>query len=165
MIENERIPKLILLSSNIGLNNGFNASRDFNKCSNCGSNIFYIKSVFGIVAENQEYMVLNNKEKRTFCLREIGFDIYCAECGDYCDDFHQYIYKKDDLVMSFDELEDYEKEEVGYCLAQYNQKHDFTQNYKATNLNLMKEKLNEWVKEHPIKEDKKVKNKIYIGQY
>lgn len=160
MKEKNRIPKLVLTQDQIESNNSWRLSqRDLlERCDICGSNLFYFEKIYGVVVEDLDYGVLGYKEKRYFALREIGLNLYCAECGDFHEDFTKWFYPEDRVIMTFDEIEDTEKVEIDYCLNQYNQKHDFTPRYKNMHLNELKEKLDEYVKNNP--EPKDLKRKV-----
>jgi len=109
-------------------------------CGDCGSLLFYIKKMIGVVKEENDIQVWGNKDKTTYRLTDIGFEVYCAECGEMEEIYFQY---QKDIVCNFDELDNAEKEEVDYWLAQYNQKKDYVPRYKTANTNILKRKIEE----------------------
>lgn len=155
----ERIPKLVIKPNEIDGQDVFGLNLSLNdntvKCTDCGSHLFYIKIHWGIVAENDDYSILGNKSNRTYCLREVGMHLYCAECGVFEEMYHKWYYPEDKIIMTFEEVEMAEKCEVEYCLRQWDQKGDFKPQYNWSELISLKEKLKEYEKKHPIKLDKK----------
>ncbi len=161
MIEQTRIPKLILTPSQIEAGNRWRLKQNdiMESCYDCNSNLFYIEKQYGIIAEELDYGVVGYKEKRHFRLTEIGLNLHCAECGEFQENYTKWFYPEDLLVMTFDEVDDVEQIEVEHCLSQYNQKHDFEPRYDCMAIFNLKEKLNEYIKNHTIKENKKVGKK------
>jgi len=159
MKEHTRIPKLILIPSQIESSTRWNLKQNdvMESCVDCNSNLFYIEKVWGIIAEDLNYGILGYKEDRSFRLSEIGLNLYCAECGNFNESHFKWFYPEDKLIMQFDELDDVEKIEVDYCLSQYNQKHSFTPRWKGIVLTNLKEKLDAYVKKYPIKKVKQTK--------
>ena len=121
----------------------------------CNSNLTYIKVNWGVVAEDNDYGVMGNKDNRTYSLREFGLTIFCVECGCFYERYSKWFYPEDKIIMSFDELEEAEMCEVEYCLNQFDQKKDFKPQYKWHELDELKKKLREYEIKYPIKEEKK----------
>lgn len=151
----KRIPKLVIAPSELDCK--YNLMKDFVNCPYCNSNLLYIKITWGIVVEENEYGVMWNKSNRTYEIRETGFSLHCAECGDFIEHYIKF-YPEDRIIYEFEKdlsWDDYERNEVDYCLHQFNQKRDFTPNYKFGELNLMKDKLLEYEKKYPEVVDEK----------
>ena len=165
----ERMPKLVIKPDEIDGPDAFGLNLNDNTvtCLDCGSHLFYIKEDLGVVAEESDYGIWGNrpnKNNRTYRVREVGLSIFCAECGAFNEIYHSFCYDKDTIVCSWDELGGAEKVEVEYCLHQWDQKGDFTPQWKSTETNVLKEKLIEYEQKHPIKlEKKKVKKKKVKG--
>ena len=165
----ERMPKLVIKPDEIDGPDAFGLNLNDNTvtCLDCGSHLFYIKEDLGVVAEESDYGIWGNrpnKNNRTYRVREVGLSIFCAECGAFNEIYHSFCYDKDTIVCSWDELGGAEKVEVEYCLNQFNQKGDFTPQWKTAETNVLKEKLIEYEQKHPIKlEKKKVKKKKVKG--
>jgi hypothetical protein len=157
MKEQIRIPKLILTPSMIDSNNHWrlNQKDELIICTDCNFNLFYIEKQLGVIAEEFDYQISGYKEKRYFRLTEIGLNIYCAECGTWYENYSKWFYPEDKIIMTFDELGNVEQTEIDYCLSQYNQKHDFTPQFKCPEVNMLKDKLNEYVKKYPLKDKSK----------
>jgi hypothetical protein len=153
----KRIPKLILTPNQIESEDNwrFGGCEKLTFCDTCHSNLFYINKVYGVVVENLDYDILGYKEKRIFKLREVGLRLYCAECGEFEDDYSSFKYFKDEVIMDLSELDGGEKQEIEHCLDQYNHTHTFKENYGFTELKILKEKLDEYVKNNPIPKDLK----------
>jgi len=158
-----RIPKLVIKPDEIDDNNhwALNLNENTTTCNDCGSHLFYIKEELGVVAEENDYMVINNRSEKTYDVRVIGLTLYCAECGAVGELYYNFCYDEDKVVCSWDELGGSEKIEIGYCLNQWNQKGDFKPQWKCGEVVYLKEKLKEYEKKHPLKLDKprKVKKK------
>lgn len=147
----DRIPKLVILPGEISDNTGFalNLNEDTVTCNDCGSHLFYIKIEWGVVVEEHDYGILGNRSKRIYALREVGFALYCAECGQFEESYWKWFYPEDKVICTWDEINGAEKSEIEYCLRQFDQKGDFTPQYKCAEVNLLKEKLKEYEKKHP----------------
>lgn len=161
----KQIKKLVISPDEFNDKNHWtlNANENLVSCYACNSNLSYVVIEWGIVAEDNDYSVWGDRSNRTYELREIGLNVYCAECGEFNDDYSKYFYPEDRLVMTFDELEDVEINEIKHCLLQFNQKGNFKPLWKNSKLNLLKEELLEYEKKHPIKVDKKkIKEKKHI---
>ncbi len=123
-------------------------------CNDCGSHLMYGEIEWGVIAEENNYGVMGNKDNRQYALREIGILFHCAECGNFIEDYSKWFYPNDKLVITYEDtdmLNGVEKLEIDHCLAQFNQKKDFTALYKYSGLDKLKEKLLEYEKKHPLK--------------
>ncbi|MFW9872095.1 MAG: hypothetical protein ACFFG0_03260 [Candidatus Thorarchaeota archaeon] len=151
--EQNRIPKLILTPNQIDSNSSFQVAdnEQLTMCDECKGTLFYIEKVWGVVCEDLIYGIINYKEKRMFSFREIGLNVYCAECGEFNESYSKWFYPEDRLIMTFNDFENTEQIEIQHCLNQFNQKHDFKTNYKNFELDILKEKLNSYIKKHKIK--------------
>ena len=153
-----KIAKLILKASEIPCREwDLSTNNDLVMCYDCKSPLFYVKINWGIVAEENDYKVMYNRSNRVYVLREIGFELYCAECGSLMIDYSKYFYPEDKLVYVFDELDSDERAEIECCLQQFNQKGDFKSRYEDALFKELKNKLLEYEKKHPIKCQKKKK--------
>jgi hypothetical protein len=159
----DRIPKLVIKPGDINTERfGLACNENLLMCYECKSPLFYIKINYGVTAEEYDYGIVNNKSKRVYALREIGFNIYCAECGSFIENYNKFFYPDDKLVFwdfMYDELDDDERAEIDCCLNQYNQKRDFKARYKAPIFNELKEKLDEYEKNHPEDDKEKIKKR------
>jgi len=147
-----RIPKLVIVPYEITREKLFN--RDFIKCRDCNSNLMYIEIQYGIVKEEEWYGIMGNKSNRTYNVRETGFCLYCAECGEFVENYCKF-YHDDEIVYQLEgNTDEDEMVEINYCLHQFNQKRDFTPQYKFAELNIIKEKLKEFELKYPEKAEK-----------
>lgn len=161
MIDTEKyMPELILKAGEIETSHGWKIGHHENLCScwDCNSNLFYPIINWGIVANEDEYMVMWNRSKLTYSLREIGINLYCAKCGSFLENYSKYFYPADKLILDLglldNELDEDERAEIWNCLNQWNQKGDFKSRYKSTLFNHLKEQLKNYEKKHPIKIEK-----------
>ena len=113
------------------------------QCYDCGGMIFYISKIMGVVHEVLDYGIVGYKDKNRFSLREYGWNIHCAECGNSREIT---FYEKDNLVCDFDDLDNADKEEIDYCLAQYNQKKSYIPRYNSMSVQILLKKLKEYDK-------------------
>ena len=157
----KQIKKLVILPSEIDTGNHFGLSLHNNlvSCSSCGSNLSYIKIRWGVIAEDNWYGILGDRNNRRYELREIGLVVYCAECENFNEFYLKWFYPEDKLIIDFDELDDVEMYEVKHCLYQFNQKGNFKYLWKDSKLNLLKENLLDYEKKHPIRDKKKLAKK------
>ena len=153
----EQIRKLVIRPDEIEDENSWKMSlnQNLHSCENCNSNLIYIKVNWGVVVEDSWYGIMGNRSNRTYSLREIGLNVYCAECGCFHEHYSKWFYPEDKIIMRFDELEDAEMPEVEYCLRQFDQKKDFKPQYNWGELNELKRKLLEYEKKYPVEEEKK----------
>ena len=160
----KQIKKLVISPDEFDDENNFSLSLHDNlvSCRSCGSNLSYVKIRWGIIAEDNWFEILGDRGNRRYELREIGLDVYCAECGDFNEFYSKWFYPEDKLIIGFDELEDVEMHEIKHCLNQFNQKGNFKPLWKNYKVDLLKEKLIEYEKKHPIKVEKKIKEKEHI---
>jgi len=123
-------------------------------CPDCKSIINYIKIEWGVVAEDNNYMVVGNRGKKTYQLREVGFIIYCAICGSFIENYGKWFYPEDRIIINLgmiDDLDAEERAEIEVCLSQFNQKGDFKARYDSPVFTELKKKLIDYEKKHPIK--------------
>lgn len=150
MKEVERINKSVLTADSIEGRGRWSLAQKENPvlCSYCKSPLFYVEIVWGIVEESKllEIKILEKERKSCYSLREIGLNLYCAECGHFNDDYYKYFYPEDKLVCSWseEELDLAEIEEIKYCLAQFNKKGDFIPSYSNKEMDYLKKKLKEY---------------------
>jgi len=156
-----RMPKLVIKPDEIEDKNywALNLNENTTTCRDCGSHLFYIKEDLGVVVEENDYMVMHNRSEKAYAIRPIGLTLFCAECGAVGELYHSFCYDEDKVVCSWDELGSVEKVEIEYCLNQFNQKGDFTPQWKCSEANFLKQKLREYEKLHPLKLEKKRKKK------
>lgn len=154
MIEEKKvIQKLVLTPGSIEAKDNWQISQRYQltMCHECHSNLFYFEPVYGIVAEKLDFGIMHYKEQRQFRIIKIGLNIYCAECGTHNENYYKWFYPENSIIMTFDEIDDAEQHEVQHCLNQFNEKHDFTSSYHYIELNELKRKLKEYVKNNPLK--------------
>lgn len=161
MREVERINKSVLTADSIGTREGWSLAHKDNPvlCFYCKSPLFYVEIVWGVVEEEEllkDIKVLGKEREPQYSLREIGLNLYCAECGHLHDDYCKYFYPEDKVVCSWDdeELDLAEAEEIKYCLEQFNRKGDFTPRYHSNEMAYLKNKLKEY--EEKYKHNKKL---------
>jgi hypothetical protein len=147
-MEKRRIPKLIIVPGELTKNKIY--SKDFIKCDDCNSNLVYIEVEFGIVKRELDYGIAGNKSNRVYSVEEIGFSLYCAECGSFVEDFQKFFHD-DELVYSFRGtfIDEEDMITIKHCLHQFDQKRDFTPLYNFPELDTIKEKLIEFEKKYP----------------
>ena len=152
------IHELVIIPSEI--ENPYTRMTSLMKCPDCGSHLMYFKVHKGIVVKNDKnfgIMGFYGDGKRHYAVREIGFTVRCAKCGNFVEDYYKF-YHEDELIYDFDDIDnidDDEEVEIQYCLDQFNQTLDFTPRYKFGALITIKEKLLEYEKNHPRKVEKK----------
>jgi len=166
MKEVERINKSVLTADSIEARSGWSLSQKDNPvlCYYCKSPLFYVGIVWGIAEEREllgdiKIKVLGKEREPQYSLREIGLNLYCAECGHFHNDYCKYFYPEDKVVCSWidEELDLAEAEEIKYCLEQFNRKGDFTPRYHDNEMAYLKKKLREYEDKYY---DKKVAKKI-----
>ena len=150
----EKISKLVIKPSEIKIK-GFSLSSNANLslCPDCKSPIAYVKINWGIIEEDHEYFAQYNRSKRVYALREIGFNLYCAECGEFIENYSRFFYPEDKLVFydfHLEELDDDERAEIQVCLSQFNQTEKFTPRYKSQIFTELKSKLIEYENKHLV---------------
>lgn len=152
----ERIPKLVIKPCDIQERKGsfqICSNENLVMCYDCKSPLFYTKIDWGVVAEDNEYGIINNKSNRVYSLREIGLVLYCAECGSFLEHYGKYFYPENNVVFwdfDFDEIDSDERAEIECCLNQFNQKGTFEARYKSNIFVELKAKLLEYEKAHPV---------------
>ena len=151
MKEVERINKSVLTADSIRTGDGWSLAMKDNPvlCFYCKSPLFYIRIVWGVVEEEEflkDIKVLGKEREPQYSLREVGLNLYCAECGHFHNDYCKYFYPKDKEVCCWDdeELDLAEAEEIKYCLEQFNRKGDFTPRYNNEEMTYLKKKLKEY---------------------
>ena len=162
MREVERINKSVLTANSIEGRGSWSLSQKENPvlCFYCKSPLFYIQIVWGIVEEREllgDIKIIGKERKSNYSLREVGLNLYCAECGHFHDDYCKYFYPKDKEVCSWsdEELDLAELEEIKYCLIQFNEKGDFTPSYNSKEMIYLKKMLKEYEEKHFGKKVKK----------
>jgi len=164
----EKILKLVIKPSEIEQGkwgNGFTLGTNNNIlcCQDCKSVLFYNVLKYAVLEDDDfEFQVMGNRSVRTYSLRETGMVCYCAECGNYVEDYHRWFYPKDKIVFEefvMDELDEWERAELENCLHQWNQKGDFVSRIKSHMFDELKIALIKYEKKYPIKEKIKVKKK------
>ena len=153
----DRIPKLIIKAEEIEANWNLKQEEQMFTCQSCGSMIFYIKKILGVVAEESLFQIVGWRGKRNYQIREVGINLFCAECGKTNEYYHTFQYDKDAVVCNYDDIDGEEVNEIEFCLRQFNEKGKFTPLFKTGEAKLLKEKLEEYEKKHPIKLNKKKK--------
>jgi len=149
-----RIPKLIIRADQIESNWGLRQEEQITTCQYCGGMIFYVKKILGVVAE-EGCQILGWRSERNYQIREIGLTIFCAECGAHSENYHTFQYSKDAVVCTYEDIDGEEKEAIDFCLRQFNEKGDFIPPINTIELKLLKEKLKNYEKKHPLKLKKK----------
>lgn len=148
----KRIPELVILPSEIsGGTWGLKLEENMFTCTDCSSMIFYVKKIYGVIAENLEYSIIGWRSERHYQITEIGINLYCAKCGESREVFHNFCWDKDQVVCEYDDLDGEEMIDIEYCLRQFNERGDFTPRFKTGEAKLLKEKLIEYEKKHPVK--------------
>mgnify|MGYP001570464852 FL=1 len=150
MREVERINKSVLTADSIEAGKGWSLAQKDNPvlCSYCKSPLFYIGIVWGVTEESNllGIKVLGKDRPFQYSLREIGLNLYCAECGHFNDNYYKYFYPEDKVVCTWsdEELDIAEAEEIKYCLEQFNRKGDFTALFHNREMDYLKKKLREY---------------------
>ncbi len=162
MNEVERINKSVLIADSIKSTRRWSLAQQDNPvlCSYCKSPLFYLEIVWGIIEEEKrEFKVMGKEREPQFWIREVGLNLYCAECGHFNDDYFKYFYPEDRLVCLWndEELDLADIEEIKHCLEQFNRKGDFTPNYNSVEVVFLKKKLLEYEKRNYPKNKKKLK--------
>ncbi len=160
MRETERINKSVLTADSIETQRGWTLAQKDNPllCRYCKSPLFYVGVTWGVVDEQAllGIPILGKQRGYNYSLREIGFQLYCAECGHFHEHYEKYFYPDDKVVCSWndEELNFAEIEELWYCLEQFNRKGDFMPRYQSTEMIYLKRKLQEYEKAHKKKRKK-----------
>ncbi len=151
MREVERINKSVLTADSIETGRGWSLAQKDNPllCFYCKSPLFYVEIVWGIVEERGllwDIKVVGKEREPQYALREIGLNLYCAECGHFHNDYCKYFYPEDKVVCSWsdEELDFAEAEELKYCLEQFNRKGDFTPRFHNKEMDYLKKMLKEY---------------------
>ena len=149
----KRIPKLIIVADEIKSDSGWGLKQEEQMftCQDCGGMIFYVKKILGVVAEELDIGIMGWRCDRNYSIREIGIDVYCAECGSCLEYYHSFSYDKESVVCEYKDIEGEEICEIEYCLRQFNEKGDFKSSFKSGESRLLKEKLLNYEKKHPVK--------------
>jgi len=162
--ERERILKSVLTADSIETRRSWTLSSKENPllCYYCKSPLFYIEIVHGIIDETnfyKEIKVLGKEREPQYYIREAGFNLFCAECGNFEEHYDKWFYPEDKLVCSWndEEIDLAEIEEIKHCLEQFNRKGDFTPNYISKEMIYLKKKLREY--EEKLKVNKKPNKK------
>ena len=106
MREVERINKSVITADSIEVTKGWGLGDKENPflCYYCLSPLFYIRIVWGIVEDEVfEIKVVGKEREPQYSLREVGFILYCAECGCFHEKYDKYFYPKDKLVCCWDD--------------------------------------------------------------
>ena len=153
--ENERINKSVLTANSIETSRGRSLSEKDNPllCYYCKSPLFYIHINWGVVDETEFYehfKVVGRAHKFQCSLREVGFSLYCAECGSFEEHYDKFFYPNNNIVCYWndEELDIADKEEILYCLLQFNRKGDFKLSYPSKEAEYLKRKLREYEDKH-----------------
>ena len=152
----KRIPELVIIPDQInGSTWGLKLEENMFTCQDCGSMLVYVKKMLGVVAQDLDYGIVGWRSMRDYRVSEIGINLYCAKCGESIELFHKFVWHKDQVVCEYDDLEGEEMVDIEYCLRQYNEKGKFTPRYNNYEAKVLREKLAEYEKKHPIKLNKK----------
>jgi hypothetical protein len=131
-------------------------------CCDCKSPLFYVRQQWGIVEEGDSYQVYGYKHKFYFALRVVGLALYCAECGEYNEDYDKYFYPKDKMVCTWDddELGYAEQQDVEFWVDQLNRTENVIPRYTSKQGTYLKSKYDEYMdKNHPELRAKKENGK------
>ena len=154
-----RIPKLIIVADEIKGNTwSLKQEEQMYTCQDCGSMIFYVKKILGVVVEELDIGIMGWRSNRHYSIREIGLNTYCAECGTFSDCYHTFLYDKGSVICEYEDIGGEGVAEIAYCLRQFNEKGDFKSSFNFGETKVLKEKLLEYEKKHPLKINK-IKNK------
>lgn len=162
MKEVERINKLVLTVDSIESNRRWSLAQQDNPvlCSYCKSPLFYIEIVWGIIEqEKYDFKVAGKEREPQYSIREVGLNLYCAECGHFNNDYYKYFYPEDKLVCLWkdEELDLADIEEIKHCLEQFNRNGNFIPNYNSSEITYLKNKLIEYEKKNYSKKIRRVK--------
>lgn len=167
MKEVERINKSVLTADSIETGRGWSLAQKDSPvlCFYCKSPLFYVGITWGVTEEKEllgNIKILGKEREPQYSLREIGLNLYCAECGHFHNDYSKYFYPKDKIVCSWsdEELDLAEIEEIKYCLEQFNRKGDFTPLYPNKEMGYLKKKLKEYEEKYYNNKVAKKKKKI-----
>lgn len=166
MNEKETIKELVIKAGELEGKYGWNVEKNLLTCPDCLGHLCYVKEEYGVVAEKHEYMVVRNRNSRTYDLRVIGLTAFCAKCGFFIERYGKFVYPEDDLVMyafDFGELDDDEIAELRVCLQQYNQTGKITTRYKSNLFDQLKTSLGVYEKKHPLKPQNKKKSRSKLS--
>lgn len=149
MKEDNRIPVLVKVQSEIEYGFRNFTEPDFIKCENCGGNLFYIGTVYGILYDRYNLQtktkVLGETEEskyyRKFDIREISEERYCAVCGLSAGLVS--VWDREDIVKNFEDKWDMEYYEKALSVLQYPPK---TERKKIINENSIKE-VKKWIED------------------
>jgi DNA-directed RNA polymerase subunit RPC12/RpoP len=169
MTEKKRILKSVIMSSDIesparwGLEHHDNIYR----CWDCGSNLFYVRLVWGVIDETKMNDFPIYGFRRNYSLREIGLGLHCAECGSRNESYDRFFYPKDYQVCSADDEEfDYaEMEQIKFILGFVNRNKDVPKDMLYGEGKYIIDKIAEYEKENKLEDkdfivkQKKVKKK------
>lgn len=127
------------------------------QCPECKSGLFYVRRQWGIV---EEMCSLGKNVKiagyrlgnKYLALREIGFALYCCECGGFEDNYDKWFYNDNQLVCTWDddELDYAEREEIEQALSVYNHSGQVKANYESSAIVYLRNKIKEYEKKNKI---------------
>ena len=149
----KRIPELVIIPDQIKGSTfwGLKLEENMFTCQDCGSMIVYVQKILGVTANDLDYSIVGWRSMRDYRISEIGINLYCAKCGESIELYHNFCWQKDQVVCEYDALEGEEMVDIEYCLRQFNEKGDFVPRFKTGETKLLKEKLVEYEKKHPLK--------------
>jgi hypothetical protein len=161
LTERKRINKNIIVADSIDMGTGWALSQHDNifMCGTCKSPLFYVVQRWAVVKENTDYEVMGIG-KQYLVLRVVGLALYCAECGEFNEDYDTFAYRDEDIVCLWDdkEIEYTEKEEITYWLEQINHTGDFKPAYPSSAERIFRVKYEEFRKKNPtFKHEKETK--------
>ena len=146
--EKNIITKSVLTPNSIETRGGWSLSHKENlsMCMECKGSLFYIRQQHGIVEEKSMFPVVGYKfGDRHLAMRVIGLATYCAECGQFNDDWWSWAVPEDKLVCTWDddELNGGEIELIQMALDSYNHTGEVKGPYETSELTYIRSKIKE----------------------
>ena len=149
--ETKHMNKLIIVPGDMDFGRWTVGAEDLFRCYNCQSTLFYIRERYGVVEEDSDFQIMNNQRKSYYVFRVIGIRCYCAECGEFNEDYNKWMYPVDKTVYTFDDEDFFDEDdrmEVMYCISQYNQRKKYIPNFKSMVAVNVKKALDEYEEKH-----------------
>jgi hypothetical protein len=152
--EQKRIIKYIIVPDDIETRGSWSLADKENmfECDTCGGHLFYVRQEHGIVDEEDMHKDMKIMGwQKYYALRVIGLATYCAECGEFQDDYWKYFYPKDNQVCTWDDedLNLADIEELQWAIHQYNTEGKITMGYKSSEIKYLESKISEYEAKKP----------------
>jgi len=145
--EIKHMNKNVIVPDDIDYGSWRTGTEELFTCAYCRSALFYVIQRWSVVEEDFDYQVMDNRRKSYYVLRTNGIRMYCAECGEWNEDYDKWEHPKDKTVYDLDDGDYFDEDdrmEVKYLLTQYNKTGKYKPMYRCTTANAIKEALDKY---------------------